>query len=98
VGEIGVRAALIKGGHRDGAPDDLLVERGDAGVTHSWLRGERIARGPVRGTGCVLASAIAAHLARGEALPAAVEQGRAFLRDALAAPAEVGARGRLLAF
>ena len=98
VTELGARAALIKGGHRDGAPDDLLVERTRTGVTHSWLRGERIERGPVRGTGCILASAIAAHIGRGDALPLAVEKGRAFLRQALEAPAAEGSRGRLLPY
>jgi hydroxymethylpyrimidine/phosphomethylpyrimidine kinase len=93
---LGAQAALIKGGHRDGAPDDLLVERVDAGVIHTWLRGTRIDRGPVRGTGCVLASAIAAHIARGASIPDAVAKGRAFLRRALEAPAGEGARARLL--
>jgi hydroxymethylpyrimidine/phosphomethylpyrimidine kinase len=98
VTEFGAEAALVKGGHREGAPDDLLVERSGTGVTHTWLRGERIERGPVRGTGCILASAIAAHIAHGDATAVAVEKGRAFLRQALAAPVAEGARGRLLAY
>ena len=98
VEEIGAHAALVKGGHREGAPDDLLVERSESGVTHTWLRAERIERGPVRGTGCVLASAIAVHLAKGDSIAISVEKGRAFLRKALEASAGEGARGRLLAF
>ncbi len=61
------RAVLVKGGHRPGAPLDLLVTRG--GVTR--VTGRRRA-GTARGTGCRLASAIAALLARGASLEDAV--------------------------
>lgn len=61
------RAVLVKGGHREGAPVDLLVE----GARVTRIEGRRR---PVRarGTGCRLASAIAGLLARGEALEDAV--------------------------
>jgi len=61
------RAVLVKGGHRAGEPVDLLVE----GRRVTRLLGRRRA-GTARGTGCRLASAIAARLARGEGLEAAV--------------------------
>ena len=61
------RAVLVKGGHRPGAPLDLLVTRGR--VTR--MSGRR-RRGTARGTGCRLASAIAALLARGASLEDAV--------------------------
>jgi hydroxymethylpyrimidine/phosphomethylpyrimidine kinase len=96
--ETGVGAVLIKGGHRDGAPDDLLVERKGSSVSHTWLRGERIERGPVRGTGCALSSAIAARLAHGDSLGEAVTAARAFLRKALLNSGGEGSRGRLLVY
>lgn len=96
--DFGSGAVLIKGGHRDGAPDDLLALRGDTGTSLTWLRGGRIACGPVRGTGCALASAIAARMAQGDAVAEAVDAGRSFLRSALARSGGEGARGRLLAF
>lgn len=61
------RAVLVKGGHREGAPVDLLVE----GRRVIRLTGRRRA-GTARGTGCRLASAAAGLLARGEGLEAAV--------------------------
>ncbi len=94
VSEFGAGAALVKGGHRAGPPDDLLAVRNGGGVTLRWLAGERIGGGPVRGTGCALASAITAGLALGEPLVEAVEAARRFLAQALrrAEPAGEGAR------
>jgi hydroxymethylpyrimidine/phosphomethylpyrimidine kinase len=97
VAEAGAEAALVKGGHRDGAADDCLARREGGGIALAWLPGERIAGAPVHGTGCALSAAIAAALARGEALEAAVARARAFVRDAIARAETVGA-GRLLAF
>lgn len=61
------RAVLVKGGHRAGAPVDLLVE----GRRVVRLEGRR-RPGTARGTGCRLASAAAAFLARGAGLDEAV--------------------------
>jgi hydroxymethylpyrimidine/phosphomethylpyrimidine kinase len=61
------RAVLVKGGHRDGAPVDLLVEARSV----ARLEGRR-RPGTARGTGCRLASATAGLLARGASLEEAV--------------------------
>ncbi len=61
------RAVLVKGGHREGAPVDLLVE----GRRVTRYAGRR-RTGSARGTGCRLASAIAGLLARGASLDEAV--------------------------
>ncbi len=61
------RAVLVKGGHRAGAPVDLLVE----GRRVTRYAGRR-RQGTARGTGCRLASAIAGLLARGASLDEAV--------------------------
>jgi hydroxymethylpyrimidine/phosphomethylpyrimidine kinase len=98
VGEAGAEAALVKGGHRDGAPDDCLARREGGGVAVAWLPGERIAGAPVHGTGCALSAAITAGLAQGLALDAAVARGRSFVRDAIARAEAVGAGARLLVF
>ncbi len=74
--DFGAAAALVKGGHRDGPPDDLLAERSDAGVSLTWLAGERIEGPPVHGTGCALAAAAAAGLASGLPLAGAVARAR----------------------
>ncbi len=64
-------AVLVKGGHREGPPVDLLV-RG-RGVVR--LRGRR-RPGTARGTGCRLASAAAGLLARGLPLEESVRRAK----------------------
>lgn len=98
VSGLGASAALVKGGHREGAPDDLLALREGGTASFHWLRGERIEVGPVRGTGCALSSAIAAYLARGRPLPEAVEAGRRFVREALRESVQRGRRARFLGY
>jgi hydroxymethylpyrimidine/phosphomethylpyrimidine kinase len=95
---LGAGAALVKGGHRDGPPDDLLAVREGGSVTLQWLEGRRLEAGPVHGTGCALSSAIAARLALGDSLPGAVEAGRRFVARALAGSLQAGALARLLAY
>jgi hydroxymethylpyrimidine/phosphomethylpyrimidine kinase len=97
VAEAGAEAALVKGGHRDGDADDCLARRAGDGIALAWLPGERIAGAPVHGTGCALSAAIAAGLAAGLELDAAIARGRSFVRDAIAKAETVGA-GRLLVF
>jgi len=65
------RAVLVKGGHRRGAPVDLLVERGRV----VRLPGRR-RPGTAPGTGCRLASAIAGLLAQGAGIEEAVRGAR----------------------
>lgn len=79
---MGARAVLLKGGHARGAEatDLLLSGSGEA----QWLTSPRLAA-RCRGTGCALASAIAAHLARGAALEAACRQGREHVLSLLSA-------------
>lgn len=77
---MGPRAVLVKGGHLEGGrADDLLFD----GERMTWLGGERIDTPHTHGTGCVLSAAIAAYLARGEALPEAVRRGKAFVTEAI---------------
>ena len=98
VEEIGADAALIKGGHREGNADDLLTLRAGPNVSHTWMPGERIAGGPVHGTGCALSSAIAAMLARGTSLPEAADEARRFVRAGLKHAAKVGNGAAFLGF
>ena len=106
----GAGAALIKGGHRSGRPDDLLAVRKGAGaadvdapveIVFEWLEGERIEAGPVHGTGCALSAAITARIARGDDVETAVRAGRTFVRDAIANAFPLrasGAGARVLGF
>ena len=70
----GVAEALVKGGHLEGEPVDLLVVPEGTHV----LRGRR-RPGTRRGTGCRLATHVAAQLARGAYLPAAAAAAKAYV-------------------
>jgi hydroxymethylpyrimidine/phosphomethylpyrimidine kinase len=98
VTNLGANAVLVTGGHSDGAPEDLLALRVGGSASFEWLEGERVETGPVHGTGCALASAIAAHLARGAALRDAVGTARAFVARALRRTRAGGSRARLLVY
>jgi hydroxymethylpyrimidine/phosphomethylpyrimidine kinase len=98
VTEAGAGAALVKGGHREGAADDCLAQHAEGGVTITWLPGERIAGAAVHGTGCALSAAITAGLAAGYALEESVTRGRRFVREAIARAEAVGAGARLMKF
>jgi len=79
--QLPARAVLVKGGHRDGPPVDLLVEA--RRVTR--LEGRR-RPGTARGTGCRLASALAGLLARGATLPEAALGAKRLVERYLDAP------------
>jgi hydroxymethylpyrimidine/phosphomethylpyrimidine kinase len=84
--DLGAGAALVKGGHADGPPDDfLLTSQGG-----TWIRGERIAGGPVHGSGCALSSSIAARIARGEPLDESVRSAKSWVEEAIAAAEQLG--------
>jgi hydroxymethylpyrimidine/phosphomethylpyrimidine kinase len=70
---------LLKGGHLDGDPVDLLR---DADGAVAW-RHARVTGVNAHGTGCMLSAAIAARLAAGAALRPACAAGLAFVHDAL---------------
>lgn len=76
----GAAAALVKGGHLDGDPVDILAFPG----------GQRRFEAPrlpsaMRGSGCTLAAALACELALGHAIEAAVQRAREYVRVKIAA-------------
>jgi hydroxymethylpyrimidine/phosphomethylpyrimidine kinase len=75
---------LLKGGHASGdeAVDHLVDVQGVRSLAARRLPGTR------RGTGCQLASAVAAGLAEGWSLAQSCERARAHVRQRLEAPAE----------
>jgi len=92
--ELGPRAVLITGGHADGygSADDVIDVLLDDDVIHE-LRARRVVTGPTHGTGCTLASAIAAGLALGRPLADAAADAQRYVAGALAHRIAVG-RGR----
>jgi hydroxymethylpyrimidine/phosphomethylpyrimidine kinase len=85
---LGVPAVLLKGGHLPGnVVIDMLVT--EDGVER--FAAPRIDTRHTHGTGCTLASAIAAGLAQGMALRDAVVRGRDYVRRAIASAPGLGA-------
>jgi hydroxymethylpyrimidine/phosphomethylpyrimidine kinase len=83
---LGARAVLIKGGHGSGpSSTDFLVQR--SGV--SRYAAKRIDTENTHGTGCTLSSAIAAGLAKGLDLEAAVGAAKDYVTAAIAASDEL---------
>ncbi|MBL8565448.1 MAG: bifunctional hydroxymethylpyrimidine kinase/phosphomethylpyrimidine kinase [Hyphomicrobiaceae bacterium] len=81
---LGSRAVLVKGGHAAGEEAvDVLAVRVDAGADIRHYAAARVETGNTHGTGCTLSAAIAAHLARGQPLVAAVGLAKEFLSAAL---------------
>lgn len=73
---LGAGAAVVKGGHLGG--DEVVDVLFDGRSFHEFS-GPRLASRSTHGTGCSFASAIAAGLALGRPLPAAVEDAKAFV-------------------
>jgi len=79
---LGAGAVLIKGGHGQGSESiDYLI---DAKGTLA-LPAPRVPTENTHGTGCSLSAAIAAGLAKGEALATAVRNAKVFISEAIAA-------------
>jgi hydroxymethylpyrimidine/phosphomethylpyrimidine kinase len=81
--ELGAASALVKGGHAEGDPVDVLCfTRGGARVFVE-LRAQRIPTTSTHGTGCTLSAAICALLARGYAVDEAVRRAHAYVQEAI---------------
>ena len=83
---MGARNVLLKGGHLDGDPIDLLLQ-GDECYHFS---GKRIDTPHTHGTGCTTASVIATLLAQGTSLYRAVEQTKKFITHAIMTAPQLG--------
>ncbi|GIU67087.1 bifunctional hydroxymethylpyrimidine kinase/phosphomethylpyrimidine kinase [Candidatus Phycosocius spiralis] len=77
---LGASGVLVKGGHIAGTTfsDVLATHKGEV-----FFETQRMNTTSTHGTGCTLASAIAAHLSQGVELEEAVERARAYLLQAM---------------
>ncbi|GAA0497498.1 bifunctional hydroxymethylpyrimidine kinase/phosphomethylpyrimidine kinase [Streptomyces sp. NPDC046215] len=82
----GPRWVIVKGGHLDGDAVDLLSD----GTEEHWLRAPRHDNRHTHGTGCTLASAVAAELAKGSTVPQAVAAAKDYVTGAIAAGFPLG--------
>lgn len=72
-------AVLVKGGHFEGAPVDVLYD----GAAFSTFTTERIDTKNTHGTGCTLSSAIASNLALGHSMAESVARAKAYVTTAI---------------
>ncbi|MGC8861284.1 MAG: bifunctional hydroxymethylpyrimidine kinase/phosphomethylpyrimidine kinase [Armatimonadota bacterium] len=89
--EMGAQAALVKGGHAEGEPVDVLF---DGRQFHEFV-GKRSSK-RMHGTGCVLSAAIAARLAAGDDLVTAVGTAKEYIEKAIENSVELGKGGLTL--
>ncbi len=75
---------LLKGGHLEGDPVDLLFEKGEV---YRWTQA-RLENVNTHGSGCMLSAAITSYLAHGKSLREAVEKGLKTIHKVLANPVE----------
>lgn len=76
---LGARAVVLKGGHRRGAAVDVFADGQGALLLHA----PRVRTRDTRGTGCLLAAAIAVHLACGLPPLESVHRAKAFVLEAI---------------
>jgi hydroxymethylpyrimidine/phosphomethylpyrimidine kinase len=77
---LGPKAVLMKGGHSPGREAvDIFLD----GSNIVRLAADRVRTKNTHGTGCTLASAITAHLAKGRSLLDAVREAKVYLTNAL---------------
>lgn len=77
---LGAANILLKGGHLGGGESpDLLLSRDSA----TWFEGPRVASRNTHGTGCTLSSALAALLATGMPITAAVARAKGYVAEAI---------------
>jgi hydroxymethylpyrimidine/phosphomethylpyrimidine kinase len=90
---LGATAVVVKGGHLGGPHAvDVLFHAG----RFTELEAPRMDLGPVHGTGCTFASAIAAGLALGDDIPAAVQRAKRYVTGAIEQSTAVGRGARIL--
>jgi hydroxymethylpyrimidine kinase/phosphomethylpyrimidine kinase/thiamine-phosphate diphosphorylase len=86
---LGARSVLIKGGHF--TEDCLSQDYWTDGVASFWIASPRQPQGSYHGTGCTLASAIAAALALGYEMKSAITIGKMYVNQGIAHAQQYGA-------
>ncbi len=87
--DMGAKNALVKGGHIEGEPVDVLFDGSDFVI----FAGKRLQK-TMHGTGCILSAAIAARLALSDDIKSAVSFSKDFVSNAIAQSGRMG-KGKL---
>ncbi|MDZ7346684.1 MAG: PfkB family carbohydrate kinase, partial [candidate division KSB1 bacterium] len=86
---LGPKSVLLKGGHlADASSDDYFLEMTIHGLQGTWLSGPRVTSRNTHGTGCTLASAIAAFLAKGFSISESVRRAKKYISEAIVVGSE----------
>lgn len=86
IARLGPKAVLVKGGHAEGEPVDVLFD----GERIRRYRAERIDTKNTHGTGCTFSSAIAANLALGLPVGEAVGRAKEYVTEAIRHARNIG--------
>ena len=79
IAALGPRHVVVKGGHRAADPVDVYFD----GKRFAELRAERISTRHTHGTGCTFSAAIAAFMARGLPVDAAISAAKNYITEAI---------------
>jgi len=91
---MGCSNVLIKGGHLDGSPDDMLFD----GEEFTTFPGTRIKGMPVHGTGCAYSAALTVRIALGDTIPAAAEFAKSYVSERIKSAVKLGKGSLLMVF
>lgn len=83
---LGCRAVLVKGGHKEGEPVDVLISSNFV----ERLPGKRVSTRHTHGTGCTYSAAITACLALGDELLPAAKRAKQFVQSAIENAPQLG--------
>ncbi len=83
---LGPKKVLLKGGHLEDQATDILFD----GDKCQRFKGERVFTKHTHGTGCTLAAAITANLAKGMELPVAIKLAKEYLTIAISHSLAIG--------
>lgn len=88
--DYGAKAILLKGGHEEGErKSDILFTNSQSGIESETFASESVATPNTHGTGCTLSSAIAAFMARGCGMVAAIAEAKSFITEAIRSGADI---------
>jgi len=88
IASLGPAAVLVKGGHATFAPGTDVLWCGGSGV--DLVPGQVLSESTVHGTGCTLASALAARLALGDDIEAAARAAKRYVELVIANAPDIG--------
>ena len=84
--QMGPKNVLLKGGHFNGDPEDILFD----GINFYSYKTKRINTKNTHGTGCTLSSAITSNLAKGMSANDAVKAAKQYITMAIEHSLEIG--------